>query len=127
MVLPEDCPPTRDPEKLIREVDAAIRLNDIQKLQKQRDALELKWWESGVVLLLFISGLGFILTIFKLIPSTNAVLFWFVFFWFLLFTLALVASVEMLIAKIRALRELYEIQTRTLEHIERELSSSKES
>jgi hypothetical protein len=71
------------------------------------------------VVLLFISGLGFIITIFKLIPRDNAPLFWFVFFWFLLFVLTLVAAVELVLTKINALRALHELHSRMLEQIAR--------
>lgn len=104
----------------MREVDAAIKIRDIGELQRCRDSLEVKWWESAIVVMLFISGLGFIITIFKLIPSQNSALFWFVFFWFILFVLTLIAAVEFLLAKINALRRLYEINTRTLEWLVKE-------
>ena len=96
-----------------------IKIKDIERVQRWRDAVEVKWWESAVVVLLFISGLGFIITIFKLIPRDNAPLFWFVFFWFLLFVLTLVAAVELVITKINALRALHELHSRMLEEIAR--------
>ncbi|MBX7243912.1 MAG: hypothetical protein K1X53_00335 [Candidatus Sumerlaeaceae bacterium] len=123
MHLPDDEVLPRDPKKLVREVDAAIRLSDIEKLQRYRDAVESKWWESGLVVLLFISGFAFIITIFKLIPGQNPALFWFVFGWFFLFVMAVVASIEFLLTKIRALRRLYEIQAATLEKLEKDLKS----
>jgi hypothetical protein len=119
MVLPDNYRPSRDPGKLLREVDAAIKIKDIERIQRWRDAVEVKWWESSVVVLLFISGLGFIITIFKLIPRDNAPLFWFVFFWFLLFVLTLVAAVELVVTKINALRALHELHSRMLEEIAR--------
>ena len=118
MILPDNFRASREPETLLREVDAAIRIRDIERLQRWRDALEVRWWESATVVMLFVSGLGFIITIFKLIPAGNRALFWFVFFWFFLFTLTLVASVEMLVAKINALRGLCEWQDKRLGDLE---------
>jgi hypothetical protein len=122
MVLPDNFRYARDPETLLREVDAAIRIKDIEAVQRYRDQVELKWWESGIVILLFISGLGFIITIFKLIPAQNPVLFKFVLFWFVLFTITLIAAVEFLLVKINALRQLYEINARILERIEKRIN-----
>lgn len=122
-ILPEDFRLSHDPKTLLREVDAAIKIKDISKIHRYRDQVELKWWESGIVLLLFISGLGFMITIYKLIPHTTTALFWFVFFWFALFTMALIATIEFILLKIHALRQLYEIHNRLLERMERELDS----
>ena len=118
MILPENFRPSHKPDELLREVDAAIKVRDIGRLQKWRDTIEIQWWESLLVVLLFIAGLGFIITIYKLLPAENRALFYFVFFWFFLFTLALVASVEMLIAKISALRGLIQWQEERIERLE---------
>lgn len=118
MILPDNFRPSHKPDELLREVDAAIKVRDIGRLQKWRDTIELQWWESLLVVLLFIAGLGFIITIYKLLPADNRALFYFVFFWFFLFTLALVASVEMLIAKISALRGLIQWQEERIERLE---------
>lgn len=122
MLLPRNFRLSRDPDILLREVDAAIKIRDIKTFQRCRERIEIQWWESGFVLLLFISGLGFIITIFKLIPSNNPPLFWFVFFWFALFTISMIACLEFLWAKINALRQLFEINSRMLERLEKEIA-----
>lgn len=119
MILPEDFRPARDPKMLIKEVDAAIRVKDIQKIHRYRERVERQWWESGIMLMLFISGLGFTITIYKLIPSEDPRLFWFVFFWFALFVITLIATIELLLTKISALRSLYEINSRLIDELER--------
>ncbi|MCX7625417.1 MAG: hypothetical protein N2Z21_04320 [Candidatus Sumerlaeaceae bacterium] len=112
-------PKTRDPrtDELVREIDALIRLYDVTELHRLREKLAPKWWESGLRVLLFVAGLGFLITIYKLIPSDSALLFGFVFGWFLLFVLALLASIEYLLLKIHALSRLYEWQTRIIDHL----------
>lgn len=119
MILPEDFRPARDAKTLLREVDAAIRVKDIQKLYRYRAQVERQWWESGLMVLMFISGLGFIITIYKLIPFERPLLFWFVFFWFALFVLTLIAIIEMILTKLSALRALYELNSRLLEELEK--------
>lgn len=124
MILPEEFRPSRDPKTLIQEVDAAIRVKDIQKVHRVRERVERQWWESGIVVMLFISGLGFIITIYKLIPQGEPLLFGFIFFWFALFILTLITTIEILLAKIGALRALYELNSRILEDLERRAESS---
>ena len=126
MVLPEDFRLPNDPQRLLREVDAAIKIKDIKNVIQYRDRVQLKWWESAIIILLFMSGLGFVLTIYKLIPAGNPALFWFVFLWFVVFVVTLVATIEFLLAKINALRQLYEINARILARIEKEVESRPE-
>ena len=127
MILPEDFRPARDPKTLLKEVDAAIRVKDIQKSYRYRERIERQWWESGIILMLFISGLAFIITIYKLIPADEPRLFWFVFFWFALFVITLIATLELVLSKISALRALNEINSRLIEELERRSHSAEES
>lgn len=117
----------RDPVMLTREVDALIKLSDVQSIQRYRDQLERKWWESAVVVLLFISCPGLILTIYKMIPQHNPLLFWFIFAWFLLFVLSLIATVEFLLLKITALRKLHEIHARVLDTLLKNSAHAREA
>lgn len=112
-------PVTRDlrNNELVKELDALIRLYDVTELHRLREKLEPKWWESGLRILLFVAGLGFVVTVYKLIPSDSPLLFGFVFGWFLLFVLTLLGSIEYLLLKIRALSRLYEWQTRVVDHL----------
>jgi hypothetical protein len=124
MLLPEQDPLPRDAPTLAREVDAALRVKDIRRLHRWRDALERKWYESGIIVLLFISGLGFMITVYKMLPAGNTLLFWFIFAWFALFVLSLIAVIEFLLAKVHALRQLYYLQSRQVEHLQRLLADS---
>ena len=100
---------------LLREVDAALRAKDVKRLYVYREQLERKWWEPGIRALMFIAGLGFIITIYKLIPAGNPLLFGFIFFWFALFVFALFLIMEVYQARINALCVLYEILSREME------------
>jgi hypothetical protein len=115
MILPENFRPSRDAKMLLREVDAALRAKDVKRLYIYRQKLERKWWEPGITALMFIAGLGFVITIYKLIPAGNPLLFSFVFFWFALFVFTLFITIEVFQARISALCMLYEILSRELE------------
>lgn len=112
-------------EDLVREIEALIRLYDVTELQRLREKIEPKWWESGLHLLLFIAGLGFIITIYKLVPAQSPLLFGFVFGWFLVFILSLLGTIEYLIVKVRALTRLYEWQARLLDHFVKQAMPSR--
>ena len=115
--LPENIRLSREVTSLAREVDALIKISDIRTSYHYKDQLQNKWWEPAIYTLLFISGLGFILTVYKLIPSHNPMIFWFVFGWVVLFVLTLIATLEFLMLKIAALRKLYDHQNRLIEEL----------
>ena len=114
-------------DQVVKEVEALIRLYDVRELQRLREQIEDRWWESGLRVLLFITGLGFIITVYELIPRQSAPLFWFVFGWVLLFILTLLGLIEYLIYKMRALCRLYALQLRLLDHLSQSLQREKSS
>lgn len=118
--MKETDPHSRDPETLIREMDAKNRIHDMKFLLRYREQLQGRWYDSGIVLVLFISGLGILITISKLLPSESTMLYYFVFCWFALFVLSLIATLEILLSKIEALRKLYLLQSKTIEDMEKQ-------
>jgi len=106
--------PGNKKDEILREVDALIRLHDITEIHALREKIEPKWWESTLRILLFISGLGFCVTVFKLLPQKPLVLLAFVYGWFLLFVLTLLGLIEYLTIKLNALTKLYEFHNRML-------------
>ena len=113
---------SRDPHQLLREVDASIRVKDIQEWQDLRDILMIKWWEPILLILLFISGIGIIVTLFKLVPNSNVLLHRFIVGWCALWILTLVSCIEFLLHKFRALRRMREISDRALHQLQAEIN-----
>lgn len=111
----------RDPERLLREVDASIRIREIEEWQRLKENVSIQWWESALVALLFISGIGIIVTIAKLIPDVPAILYYFILAWSILWILTLISCVEFLLLKFRALRRMHEIIDLRLRRIEQAL------
>jgi len=107
------------------EVTAVIKIKDIKELYRLKDQISIKWWETGLVLLLFGSGFGFMLTISKLIPVSHPFVYWFSLFWIAAILLTLIGCIEFLIGKFRALRRLYEIHTRIMESLQKDLEDLK--
>ncbi len=116
-------PYPKDIKDLETELDAVVKMRDIEELYDLKDRVSIKWWETGMVLLLFGSGFGFILTASRLIPLVEPFLYWFSLFWVGAIVLTLIACIEFLIAKFRALRRLYETQTRIITRHENELAA----
>ena len=114
-----------DPKRLETEVSAVVKIKDIEELYRLKEQVSVKWWETGLILLLFASGFGFILTVSKLIPVSQPVLYWFSLFWVVAIILTLIGCIEFLIAKFRALRRLYEIHTGILSAMQKELNDMK--
>jgi uncharacterized protein YqhQ len=120
MPLPKPYP--READKLLREMGAITKIQDIKEYYALNERLRAKWWESAILFVLFVGGLGFVFTVFYLVPARNAEIFFrFLTFWATLLILALIATIEFLISKIRALRRLYEIHTRLIEELQNEV------
>jgi hypothetical protein len=119
MGLPKPFP--GDADKLLREVSAITKIRDIKEYYQLKDRLEVKWWESAILFVLFAGGLGFVFTLLYLVPTRNTHIFFrLLAFWATLLILALIATLEFLISKIRALRRLHEIHTHLIEQLQHE-------
>jgi hypothetical protein len=117
----------RDPEVLSSELAAINRIRDLEKLQQLNEYISTKWWETGLVLLLFVSGFGFILTVSKIIPTENMTIYWFILFWVVSIVLSIILCIEFLLSKFRAIRKLYILQTMALQYQWREISEIKKT
>lgn len=116
-------PESHNPKKLLVEMDARIRVRDIREWEKLKRQVEVKWWESGLIALLFISGVGTIVTLAKILPDDNRLIYEFVLAWCVIFVLALIACIEFLILKFRALRRMHEVTTRQIDNWEETLKA----
>lgn len=119
-------PPPRDPKQLLTEMDARIKVRDIRKWESLKRQVEVKWWESGLVALLFVSGAGMAVTIYKLVPADNWLLRAFIVTWCVLFLFTLLACIEFLIFKFRALRSMHERTAEMLEEQQAALRAIRE-
>jgi hypothetical protein len=115
----------RGKEALLREVGASIKIKNIQELHRLREAVETKWWESALVLSLFVATLLFLGAAALLLTGPadiNRV--WMervVLFCFIPLVFAIVLTLEVLLAKLRALRRLNELSVKVIEAMREEL------
>ena len=115
--------PPRDPKALLREMSARIKIKDIKSLYKLKDRISVKWYESGLVALLFGTSLAFLFIVLKLIPEPKPLVREFVVGASIALILTVTAILEFLLRKFNALRRLYEIHTRILEQLDKDLSA----
>ena len=117
-----ELPPPRDPKMLLREMTARIKIKDIAQLDKLRDRVSVKWYESALVGLLFVAALTFLAVVLKLIPRPHPVVYYFVAGSSIALILIVTAVLEFLLHKFHAMRSLYEHQSRLIEDLDKELA-----
>jgi len=121
-------PLPRDKESLLREINARIRIKDIKSLYRLRDQVSVKWYESALILLLFVSTLGFLSFVLLLLlhdSGTAAVLLQrAVLIWSIPLVLTFVLTLEVILAKLNSLRQLNELATHLLDEIQRQLDGA---
>ncbi len=113
-------PYSRDPEVLSREVFATLKARDILEYYQLREQVQMKWWEVLVMALLFIAGLGFMVTLLYLLPPKNVELYLrFLKAWIILLVIAGIATLEIILVKVRAMARIMTIQGHMIQDLER--------
>ncbi len=107
--------PPRDPRQLLVEMDARLKVRDIREREHLRRVVDTHWWEPGLLALLFVSGVGVTVTVMQLVPDGNRLLYGFIVFWILLHLATVIACLEFLSHKFRALRRLHARTMRQME------------
>jgi len=107
--------PPRDPRQLLIEMDARLKVRDINERERLRRAVETRWWEPGLLAVLFVSGIGVVFTVLQLVPAGNSLLYGFIVFWILLHVVTVILCVEFLSQKFRALRRMHSRTVRVLD------------
>lgn len=105
----------RDKDELLREFDVRLRLSDIRRSQQVKNRLAPKWWETTVVMMLFISALGLLASVFEYFRLRDRPVNLWMLFWLALFVLTVLFSFEFLVMKISNLRRANELMLRLLE------------
>jgi hypothetical protein len=131
----------RSREALIQEIDARGRIKDIQLHYDLQEAIEVKWWEPLLKMLVLVAGIGFAVTFLHFLhravdlygalaadsetpgpsPVTLKVILWMIAGSFALMLVGGLLSLEMLMVRLAAMRRLLQIQGRVLENVQAEL------
>lgn len=133
-------------EELVQEIDARVRIKDIQLIYDLKDALEIRWWEPLLKMVALVAGIGFAVTFLHFLdrsvdlfgaldaqrerplmnPEALKMVFWFIAAAFSLMLVAGMLSVEVLMARVAAMRRLHEIELRVIEHLQAEVEALRE-
>ena len=127
MLENNDRPLPRDPQALLRDFSVSIQLKDIKRLQKLHERLAPRWWEHGFLALLFLSTASFLVTLitvrFSGVEQARPALDYILYVSFGLMMISLIAVLEFLLAKVTALRLLYQLLTRELAAAQEQLKA----
>jgi hypothetical protein len=104
----------RDKDELLREVDARIRVRDIRRLDQLKDRLAPKWWETGIVIVLFAASVGLLGSLVQYSAVREDPINAWLLFWFGLMILTTVLSLEFLLVKIYNLRRSNDVMLRAM-------------
>ena len=127
-MLPEhDDALTRDPDELVREIDARILLGERREWQRIRQELAFHWLEFLLLAGLFAFSIGLVVTLIYGLPAENEPLYFFMVLWSVGWVIVALVAFEFLIRRYRALRRSVELIDRRFERIERILLAQRES
>ncbi len=133
----------RNREALIQEIDARGRIREIQAHYDLQEALEAKWWEPLLKIGLLVAGIGFAVTFLHFLqravdlygalaaessapgpsPETLRIVFWMIAGSFAAMLVTGLLCVEVLMARIAAMRRLNQLQAETLAHLSAEVQT----
>ena len=112
---------------MLRDLSVSIQLKDIKRLQKLHERLAPRWWEHGFLALLFLSTTSFLVTLitvrFSGVEQARPALDYILYVSFGLMIISLIAVLEFLLAKVRTLRQIYEMFHQDLSQLEQQVAS----
>ena len=115
----------RDAETMSREVYATIKVKDITEYYNLKEGLYFRWWEIMATALLFIGGLGFIVTALYLLPPKNPQLYLrFLAFWAILLSFAIMAMLEIIMRKVRILSRMLWFHDRFIQELQKSIKDT---
>lgn len=110
-------------EQMVREVVATTKIRDIKRYYRLRDQLSFKWWESGIMLLLFGAALGAVVNFMRFVPAQNVAAYYFSAFWLVLLVIAVVVALEFVASRLRAARQMIDHLCDVNETLEKRLKA----
>ncbi len=133
-------------KELLQELDARVRVKDIKLVYDLKEAIGLRWWEPLLKILVLVAGIGFAVTFVHLLdravtvlaavdaqtsqpgiaPETARLIFWFIAGAFSLMLIAGLVSLEILMARIAAMRRLHQVQLKLIEHLQAEVDEMRD-
>ena len=133
----------RSREELIQELDARVRIKDIQFVYDLKDAIALRWWEPLLKMLVLVAGISFAVTFIHLLdrgvdvigalegmsekpglsPQSVKIVFAFIAGSFSVMLVAGLVSLEILLSRVAAMRRLHEVELKVIEQLQAEVET----
>jgi hypothetical protein len=130
-------------DQLLQELDARVKIKDIQAVYDLKDALRYRWWEPLLKMAVLLAGICFAVTFIHLLNrgvdligaldaesetpglSRDSVklVFAFIAGSFSIMLVSGLLSLEILLARLAAMRRLHEIELNIIEHLQGEVES----
>ena len=131
-MLDENQPnPPRDPEALVRDVQVSLQLKDIKRDQTLGERASAHWWERGIITVLFLSTVGFLTTLITInfapqeqIPTLFKYILYVTFG---VMMVALIALLELVLAKLAAVRRIFTLLRGEVGELQRRLAEQEKA
>lgn len=115
----------RDPEELVREVDARLIAREKREWQGLRANLSFHWMEIFLLAAPFAFSIGLVVTIIYGLPAGNEPLYFFMVLWSVGWIIAVLVVLEFLLRRYRVMRRAIELVDRRLGRMEKKLEIGK--
>ncbi len=133
----------RSREELIQELDARVRIKDIQFVYDLKDAIALRWWEPLLKMIVLVAGISFAVTFIHLLdrgvdvigaleglsekpglsPQSVKIVFAFIAGSFSVMLVTGLVSLEILLSRVSAMRRLHEVELKVIEQLQTEVET----
>lgn len=114
---------SRNPEELMREVDARLLARERREWQGLRAELSFHWIEIFLLAAPFAFSIGLVITIIYGIPADNEPLYFFMVLWSVGWIIAVLVVLEFLLRRYRVVRRSIELMDRRMERLEKRLQA----
>lgn len=112
-------------KETIKETLAALKAKDVKDYQNLKDAVYIRWWESVISLILFITMFGFAATALNVIKDEtihNRTMT----IWLIVLGIAIIWVIEFLLFKVYSMRKFILIQMRLINELKTEIKEIKD-
>lgn len=107
----------RKKERLLREMDLRMRLNDISRLHNLKDRLASHWWEPTLLIIFSTAAIGLLASLYGYADLKARPLDAWMLFWFGLMILTMILCFQVILIKIYNFRRINDLLMRMVEEM----------
>lgn len=110
----------RKKDRLLRDMDLRMRLNDINRLHRLKDRLAPHWWEPTLLIVFFVAALGLLVSLMGYTKLRDHPLDDWMLFWFGMMILTMGLCFQVILIKIYNFRRVGDLLMRMVEEMRKE-------